>query len=62
VKRVAGYGAVNKLNRTNLDDTMTVERVKAGCLGIDDNVTHGGAVGCDAFVKAAPLPYVSRLT
>jgi len=41
VKRVAGYGAVNKLNRTNLDDTMAVERVKAGCLGVDDNLTHG---------------------
>ena len=41
VKRVAGYGAVNKLNRTNLDDTMAVERVKAGYLGVDDNLTHG---------------------
>jgi hypothetical protein len=41
VKRVAGYGAVNKLNRPNLDDTMAVERVKAGRLGVDDNLTHG---------------------
>ena len=31
---------VDKLNRPNLDDAMAVERVKAGCLGVDDDFTH----------------------
>jgi hypothetical protein len=40
VKRVAGWTTVDKLNRSNLNDTMAFRRVKAGCLGIDNNLTH----------------------
>ena len=45
---------VNKLNRPNLDDAMTFQRVKAGCLGIDHDFTHGG------FIAASALDMVTQ--
>jgi hypothetical protein len=40
VERLAGWRTVNKLNRSNLDYAATFRVVKAGCLGIDDDLTH----------------------
>jgi hypothetical protein len=40
MKRLAGQRTVDHLNRPNLDYAMTFRRVKAGCLGIDDDLTH----------------------
>jgi hypothetical protein len=55
MKRLAGSGTVDKLNRPNLDDAMTFRRVKAGSLGVDCDFAHGNGVtkssvnlfGCD---------------
>ena len=36
VKRQAGWRAVDKLNRPDLDDAMAAQNIKAGRLGIND--------------------------
>jgi hypothetical protein len=41
MEHLAGQGMVNQLNRPNLDDAVTVQRVKAGRLGIDDDFSIG---------------------
>jgi hypothetical protein len=40
VKRLAGGGSVDQLNRSNLDDAMTAQWVEFSRLGVDDDLTH----------------------
>jgi hypothetical protein len=40
VRSLAGWGTVDKFDRSNLDDAMTVHRVEPGCLDIDDDFVH----------------------
>ena len=51
MKRAAGRRMVYQLNRPNLDDAMAVQRVKAGCLGVEDNLTRA---------KSVPPPAIFR--
>jgi hypothetical protein len=34
---------IDQLDGANLDHAMAAQRIKAGCLGIDDDLTHVGA-------------------
>jgi hypothetical protein len=43
VKRAAGRRAVDQFDGANLDDAVAVQRIKAGGLGVDNNLTHGAA-------------------
>jgi hypothetical protein len=38
---------IDELDGANLDHAMAAQRIKAGCLGIDDDLTHG----CDTLSK-----------
>jgi hypothetical protein len=40
VKRAAGRRVVDQLDGADLDDAMAAKRIKAGCLGVDDDRTH----------------------
>jgi hypothetical protein len=40
MKHLAGWSAVDQLNRPYLDDAVAVQWVEPGCLGIDDDFTH----------------------
>ena len=50
MKGLAGYGTVNELNRSNLDDVVAVQRVEPSCLGLEDGITHR---------KTVPPPVIS---
>jgi hypothetical protein len=43
VERVASWATVDKLNRSNLDNAMTIKRVQARSLGFDDYFAHAGS-------------------
>jgi hypothetical protein len=41
MERAAGQRVVDQLDGPNLDDAMAAQRIKAGRLGINDDLTHG---------------------
>jgi hypothetical protein len=52
MERPTGRHAVDHLDGANLDDTMAAQRVEPGCLGIDDDFTHGARLSVNRDIKA----------
>ena len=46
MERPAGRRVVDQLDGANLDDAVTVQRIKTGCLGVDDDFTHKKSSSC----------------
>ena len=57
--KATGWRMVDQLDGADLDHAMAAQRIKASCLGIDDDLTHKKSSSCVSYFTEtiAAQPY-----